>query len=63
MQGPRVKRGIPVVLSRPSGNVAVIEHLDLASMRMTHPHEGTTFTGLAPATEFGGVVRDRRPEI
>ena len=61
--GRRVKRDVPVVLSRPSGDVAVIEYLDLAIMRMAHPHEGTAFTGLAPATEFGGVVRYRRPEI
>ena len=61
MQGRRVKGGVPVVLSRPSGDVAVIEYLDLASTRMTHPHEGTAFAGLAPATEFGDVVRDSRP--
>ena len=47
----------------PSGDVAVIDYLDLAGLRMTRPHEWTTFDGLAPATEFGGVVCDRRPEI
>jgi hypothetical protein len=60
MQGRRVERGAPVALSRPSGDVAIIEYLDLASTRVTHPHEKTAFVGLAPATEFGGVVRDRR---
>src|SRR5690348_7286389 len=63
MQGRRVKRAIPVVFCRPSGDIAVIEYLDIAGLHMTRPRERTAFAGLAPATEFGGVMRDRRPEI
>jgi hypothetical protein len=63
MQGRRVERGVPVALSRPSGDVAIIEYLDLASMRVTHPHEGTTFANPAPAAALGGVARNRRPGI
>ena len=63
MRGRRVKRGIAVVFRGPSGDVAVIDYLDLAGLRMTRPHERTAFAGLAPAAELGGVVRDRRPEI
>jgi hypothetical protein len=51
------------VLSGPPGDVAVIDNLDLAGLRMTCPHEGTALARLAPAVELGGVVRDRRPEI
>jgi hypothetical protein len=63
MQGRRVERGVPVALSRPSGDVAIIEYLDLASMRVTRPHEGITFAKPAPAAAFGGVACDRRPGI
>src|SRR5580658_3724860 len=63
MQSRRVKAGVPVVLSGPSGDVAVVEHLDLASRRMTLSHEQAGSGELTPATEFGRVVRDRRPEI
>src|SRR5271165_678664 len=63
MQSRRVKAGVPVVLSGPSGDVAVVEYLDLASKRMTFPREQAGCGGLAPAAEFGRVVRDRRPEI
>jgi hypothetical protein len=55
--------GRPVKFRGPPGDVAVIDYLDLASLRMMRPHERTTFTGLTPSTELGGVVRDRRPEI
>ena len=51
------------MLGSPSGDVAVIDYLDLPGMRVTHPYGGATFAGLALAAEFGGVVRDRRPEI
>ena len=63
MQRRRVKRGVAVVFRGPPGDVAVIDHLDLTGVRMTHPHERAALAGLAPAAEFGGVVRDRRPEI
>src|SRR6266851_842993 len=63
MHSWRVKRGVAVVFGSPSGDVTVIDYLDLAGVCMTHPHEGATFAGLVPATEFGGVVRDRRSEI
>lgn len=63
MQRGRIKRGIAVMLGSPSGDVAVIDYLDLPGMRVTHPYGGATFAGLALAAEFGGVVRDRRPEI
>src|SRR2546423_5603683 len=63
MRCRRVERGVAVVLRGPSGDVAVIDDLDLTTMRMTCPHEGTALAGLAPAVEFGSVVRDRRPEV
>jgi hypothetical protein len=63
MQSRRIKPGVPVVLSGPSGDVTVIEYLDLASKRTAFPHEQTVCGRLAPAAEFGRVVRDRRPEV
>ena len=56
MQGRRVKRGVPVVLSRPSGDVAVIEYLDLASTRMTHRHEGTAHGARAGQDVYARVA-------
>ena len=63
MPGRRVERGVAVVFGGPARDVAVVNHLNLMGLRMMGPRERATFAGLAPAAEFGGVVRDRRPEI
>ena len=63
MQGGRVKRGVAVVLSRPRGDVAVIDYFHFPGMCMAGPHKRAAFARLAPATELGGVVRDRRAEV
>ena len=59
VQSRRIKRGVPVMFSCPSGNVTVIEHLDLAGMRMTHPHEEPAVAELPPAA--GSGVPPRTP--
>ena len=51
------------MLGGPPRYVAVINDFDFPGPGVMYPHERAALDRLAPAAEFGRVVRDRGPEV